>query len=55
MRYVYELNGHRIEAEFPIGTAPKIYKGHRRVLTPPAIQFKGDGWTKSAEPARSDG
>lgn len=54
MRYVFELDGHRIEAEFKIGTAPRTYKGHRRVLTPPAIHFKGDGWTKAAEIRESD-
>ena len=49
MNYLYEKNGKQKTLTFPLGKAPKSYKGYKKVLTVPHFHFKGgQGFTRSS-------
>jgi hypothetical protein len=50
MKYLYAKNGRKIEADFPIGRAPKTYKGYKRIITIPHFHFKDQNFTRYADP-----
>lgn len=50
MIYVYERNGRRIERDFPLGSAPRTYRGYTRICMPAVVHFKGRGFTKALPP-----
>jgi hypothetical protein len=49
MFYSYEKNGQRKDFDFPIGKAPKIHKGYKRVIEFPPVHF-GKGFSRSNIP-----